>query len=141
VNVLVDTCVWSAALRRRADPETSVVAELRTLIEDSRVVMAGPIRQELLSGIREPDQFARLRAALRPFPDFPLRTEHFETAAEFFNRCRRAGIQGSNTDFLLCALSVLERMAILTTDRDFTHFARHVPIRLRYTEDPRRRSV
>ena len=49
MRVLVDTCVWSAVLRRR-NPDTELTARLKGLISDGRVFIIGPIRQEILSG-------------------------------------------------------------------------------------------
>ena len=73
MKVLVDTSVWSLALRRRSRiGNDDVVAELTSLVEDGRVVMIGPIRQELLSGIRDQAQFENLREHLGAFPDAPI---------------------------------------------------------------------
>lgn len=123
MKVVVDTSVWSLALRRQAStPNSVVVAELRRLIADGQVVMLGPVRQELLSGIRESAQFERLRAHLGAFPDLALTAEDYETAAAFFNACRAKGIQGSNTDFLICAAAARRGMAVFTTDKDFAAY-------------------
>ncbi|MDA0242041.1 MAG: PIN domain-containing protein [Chloroflexi bacterium] len=132
MNVLVDTSIWSLALRRTGAAPNPVVAELQQLISDLRVEMIGPIRQELLSGVRQQAQFERLRNYLRPFPDLPLTTADYELAADFFNRCRTEGVQGSNTDFLICAVAVNHRLAIFTYDQDFRLFQRqaHLPITL-----------
>jgi predicted nucleic acid-binding protein len=124
MNVLVDTAIWSLALRRKVSHQTAEVGELRALIEEGRVVMVGAIRQELLSGIKITEHFQRLRNGLRAFPDLPLETADYEEGATCFNRCRARGLQGSNTDFLLCAVALRRKIAILTTDRDFTGFAR-----------------
>jgi predicted nucleic acid-binding protein len=123
VNVLVDTSVWSLALRRKSSSERPEVAELRALVEDGRVAMVGAIRQELLSGVRATQQFKRLRDALRAFPDLPLDEEDYEEGAACFNRCRSRGLQGSNTDFLLCAVALRRKISIFTTDGDFAGFA------------------
>jgi len=56
--------------------------------------------------------------------------EDYEQAAACFNRCRSRGIPGSNTDFLLCAVALRLRAALLTTDKDFEGFARILRIRL-----------
>jgi hypothetical protein len=56
-----NTCVWPLALRRRAGIHQPEVLELRSLIDEGRVAMIGPIRQELLSGIRTLESFERLR--------------------------------------------------------------------------------
>ena len=129
MRVLVDTCIWSKVLRRKS-PDADLTALLEDLIADGRVAIIGPIRQELLSGVPDPGQFRKLRVALSAFEDIPLTTTHFVKAAEFSNRCRRKGLQGSTTDFLICAVAAGERLAILTTDADFLRYAKYLPIRL-----------
>ena len=56
MNVLVDTSVWSLALRRHAQDlsaaEVSVVGELTELIKEGRTRVIGLVRQGLLSGIK-----------------------------------------------------------------------------------------
>ena len=128
MKVLVDTSVWSLALRRRGHSDRPEVGELRSLIDEGRVSMIGPIRQELLSGIRTPEAFQRLREHLAAFPDEVLTTGDFERAAEHFNLCRARGIRGSNTDFLICAAAERRHMPVLTTDADFHRFAEILPI-------------
>ena len=129
MRVLVDTCVWSKVLRRKT-PDSDLTALLEDLIADGRITIIGPIRQELLSGVPDPSQFRKLQKALAAFDDIPLTTPHFVKAAEFSNRCRRKGLQGSTTDFLICAVAVIERLQILTTDADFLRYAKHLPIQL-----------
>ena len=130
MNVIVDTSVWSLALRRGAPRGTPAERELAELVREGRVLMAGPIRQEILSGVRGPEQFQTLRDRLRTFPDVTLGVADYEEAAVCFNRCRSKGVQGSNTDFLLCALALRMNAAILTTDGDFGSFARILQITL-----------
>lgn len=123
MNVLVDTSVWSLALRRGTAQQRAETVELSELIREGRVAMIGAIRQELLSGIRAEEQFEKLRERLHAFPDIPLDEFDHEEAASCFNRCRAKGIQGSNTDFLICAASMRRGLAIFTTDEDFAEFA------------------
>jgi predicted nucleic acid-binding protein len=129
MKVLVDTSVWSLVLRRKFRPEdASTESELASLIADGRVAIIGPIRQELLSGIRERAHFERLREHLRAFSDTEITKDDYEEAAAFCNRCRSRGIQGSNTDFLICTIAVRHEFSIFTTDADFMHFAEILPI-------------
>lgn len=130
MKVLVDTSVWSLVLRRGSELSSAPFQEMQGLITGHRVQMIGPIRQELLSGIRDDTQFNRLAKHLAAFPDLPLLTDDYVTAARFYNLCRRKGVQGSNTDFLICAVSARHRLTIYTTDRDFLLFATHLPIEL-----------
>ena len=110
MKIIVDTSVWSLALRRDKEDSPAPVKELRQIILSHCVQMMGPIRQEILSGIRSESQFIKLRKHLESFPDLPILTEDYVTAAQFFNHCRSKGIQGSNTDFLICAVAVRNKL-------------------------------
>lgn len=130
MKVLVDTSIWSEALRKNADRNNGHCRELLELVHELRVVIIGPIRQEVLSGISDPRTFEQLKEKLKAFEDIPLETEHFELAAEFFNRCRKKGIQGSHIDFLICAVGSKNTYPIYTADRDFEKYKQHIDITL-----------
>jgi len=129
MKVLVDTCIWSSALRRK-NPDLELIEKLNDLITDGRASITGPIRQEILSGVSSAKQFHKLKKILSSFEDIPLNTEHFEKAAEFSNICRNKGIQGSTIDFLICAVAHLENLEIFTTDSDFENYSKFLPIEL-----------
>ena len=129
MNVIPDTCIWSESLRKRkGDP--AVIQALRNLLLDERVEIIGPVRQEILSGISATLLFESVKSKLCIFDDLPLRTIHFEMAADFSNQCRRAGIQGSPADFLICAASKLSQLSIFTTDADFLRFEKILGLNL-----------
>ena len=130
MNVLVDTSVWSLALRRAKRVDDAAPRELAELIGESRVVLLGPVRQELLSGIKVKAQYELLRDNLRSFPDLELESADYEQAAVAFNRCRERGIQGSNTDFLICATAMRRKLAIYTKDADFHQYAKVLKLEL-----------
>jgi predicted nucleic acid-binding protein len=130
MKVIVDTSVWSLALRRSKDGENEYVEELEELIKEVRAQLIGPVRQELLNGIKSEKQYKVLKKHLRAFKDLAIETEDYELAAEYFNTARKNGIQGSNTDFLLCAIATRHRMPIYTTDNDFINFQSVLPIEL-----------
>ena len=110
MTVLVDTSVWSLALRRQSkdfNPDQKQIAqELAELIHETRAQLIGPVRQELLSGIREQAQYDRLRHDLRAFDHVPLQVEDHEEAARASNLCRAKGVLGSPVDFLICAVAL-----------------------------------
>ncbi len=135
MNVIVDTSVWSLALRRAKRVDDRATRELAELIEEGRVVMLGTVRQELLSGIKDKKQFEMLRDHMRAFPDLPLETSDYEGAASAFNQCRDRGVQGSNTDFLICAAAHQRDYSIFTSDGDFRHFSRVLRVRLHEPRD------
>lgn len=134
MRVLVDTSVWSLALRRKSSDLSSgeqfLVHQLRNLIQEDRVQLLGVVRQEILSGIRHPEQFEKIRAFLRPFPDQPLDIEDYELAAQANNTCRAKGVALSAVDALICALALRKDFPILTTDIDFKRYARVLALKL-----------
>jgi len=134
MNVLVDTSVWSLALRRRSrdlnPDETLIRDELAELIREGRAQLIGPVRQEVLSGIPSHIQYERLRRGLRAFEDPPAEVEDYEEAARASNRCRTAGVSGSAIDFLICAVALRRSWTVFTTDKDFARYARFLSLRL-----------
>lgn len=64
--MIVDTSVWSLALRRKQPLSDAASTELARLIDQSEALIAGPIRQELLSGVATQSQFQLLRERFRP---------------------------------------------------------------------------
>jgi predicted nucleic acid-binding protein len=84
MKVIVDTSVWSLALRRDKQESNAVVDEFRRMIKDHRVQMIGPIRQEILSGIRSESHFKKLRKHLESFPDLPAITEDYSYGSKIF---------------------------------------------------------
>jgi predicted nucleic acid-binding protein len=120
--MLVDACVWSLLLRRRdktvlSQEEQVLYNSLAEAIQDGRVVIIGPVRQEILSGIEDRAQFEKLRAALDAFSDEPLTTSHYEEAARLFNLCRRRGVECGATDILICAVASQMHWSILICDQ------------------------
>lgn len=130
MNVLIDTSIWSLAFRRSTPQDDPNVLELRRLIDELRVTIIGPIRQEILSGIKEPSRFDALRQRLRAYTDLIIDVEDYERAAEFYNVCRQNGVQGSNTDYLICAVAAVRDLTIFTTDLDFQRYRAYIPIAL-----------
>jgi predicted nucleic acid-binding protein len=132
MNVLVDTSVWSLALRRKHEtlgsPQRLLVMELSELIREGRVRVIGLVRQELLSGIKSNEQYERLRLYLRAFPNELIDTLDYEEAAMASNRCRAKGIAISIVDVLLCTVTVRRDWTIFTTDPDLSHYARALPL-------------
>jgi predicted nucleic acid-binding protein len=131
--VLVDTPMWSLALRRKSIDlsarERQLTATLYRLISLHQAILLGSTRQEVLSGIREESQFHRIREHLRDFPNNES-TVDYEEAARASNECRRNGIAASPVDMLICAVALRQDWQIFTTDQDFLHYRRILKIKL-----------
>ena len=134
MNVLVDTSVWSLALRRSPRHlnrhEAVIAAELAELIKEGRARIIGIVRQELLCGIKIQLQFEKLQEILRAFPDEPLDTADYEAAALASNQCRSRGLAVSVSDMLICAVAQIREWAIFSTDPDFARYAKVLPVKI-----------
>ena len=132
MRVLVDTSVWSLALRKKMKTpnEQKIVNQFSEIIRELKLVIIGPIRQEILSGISNKNRFEELKGRISVFEDFPLESQDYELAAELYNKCRSKGIQGSHIDFLICSVAINNQLGILTLDKDFEKYQKHIPIKL-----------
>lgn len=131
MTLLVDTSVWSLALRRDAPTESKEVIALRQALDGAdAVVTTGLILQELLQGFSGPK--AR-DAIIERFGALPLiqpdRQDHI-AAAEVRNACRRGGVQIGTIDALLVHLCGRYGLTLLSADKDFANAAPHVPFKL-----------
>lgn len=136
MRVIVDTSVWSLAFRKKekAEIEIKLINYLSELVRDLRVVMIGPIRQEILSGISDEKKFVELQSKLSVFSDWSIETEDYELAAKYYNKCRKNGIQGSHIDYLICAVAFNSNFSILTLDNDFDNYKKYTEIVLEKKE-------
>jgi transposase len=71
---------------------------------------------------------SRLQCGPRVGLPYHIVSEDYERAAGMFNDCRKKGIQGSQVDFLICAVSVNHGLEIFTLDKDFRHYGKVLDI-------------
>ena len=130
----LDTSVLSAAFRRKApsQTDTTVARQLERLVGSGEAVgIPGIVLQEILSGIREPALFRRLKDDLvRGYPIVTANTGDHIMAAEIATTCREAGVAVASIDALIAALAINSRAQLFTLDADFTRIARHSALRL-----------
>jgi predicted nucleic acid-binding protein len=130
LKVLVDTPIWSYALRSQDKKYQSEIDTLTSLIRDQKAIIIGPIRQEILSGYSDMRKYRIIKDKLSYFENTPIIDADYELAAEFSNKSRKKGIQGSHIDFLICAIANRIDIPIFTNDNDFKHYQKVIPIKL-----------
>ena len=134
MRVIVDTSVWSLALRRRrknlSPRQRATVLLLHEMIVQGDAVLLGIVRQELLTGVTSEDAFEAMRQHLHEVDDLPPDIDDYERAASAANECARQGLSTTTADMLICAIAGGRDLPILTLDRDFGRYAKHLPIRL-----------
>lgn len=129
MTILVDTSVWSLALRRDAEASAPEVLALKdALLGNEVVVTTGLVLQELLQGFSGPKAHTQIVQRFAALPLIqPDRDDHV-AAAGVRNACRRAGVQMGTVDALLAQLCIRHELTLLTTDKDFAHAAKHFPL-------------
>lgn len=131
MTLFVDTSVWSLALRRDTPPEHPAVAVLRrALLDGETIVTTGIVIQELLQGFRGAKDQTRIIERFQALPLLNPDREMHVQAALLRNACRRKGVQLGTIDALIAQLCIGHDLALLTTDNDFVHAARFIPLRL-----------
>lgn len=130
MKVLVDTPIWSYALRTKNSAYQTEVDALASLIRDQRALIIGPIRQEILSGYSDLRKYRIINRKLSYFVNTQILDSDYELAAEFSNRCRKKGVQGSHIDYLICAVANRIDIPIFTSDKDFKHYQGIISINL-----------
>ena len=131
MNILVDTSVWSLALRRDQPPDVPQVRRLRAaLTNGEQLFCTGLILQELLQGFDGPKHRQLVLRSLQLLPMLVPGQEDHIAAAALRNHARRKGVQIGTIDALLAQLAIRHELAFLTNDRDFTRLTAFTPIRL-----------
>ena len=130
--IIIDTTIWSIAYRRRRinDEDRAIVKKLYDILDLEEEILIGPVRQELLSGISDKNTFNELMVKLNGFNNYEIQLADHDLAAEYCNLCSGRGIQGSQTDYLLCAVSYRYNSLIFTLDKDFDNYKKYLPIGL-----------
>jgi len=133
MRVVVDTTIWSLALRRTSKQlnprERELVLLLRSLVARGLAILPGMVRAELLSGIDTGRRLEEIADYLREFPDEPPDIEDYEDAGRCHNKAAAAGFAGSIVDMLICATAIRRDLPIFTEDSDFARYV--TPLRLR----------
>jgi len=130
--IIVDTTIWSAVYRRRklSDEDKVIVKKFYEILDVEEEILIGPVRQELLSGISDKNVFYDLMTKLNGFNNYEIQLADHDLAAEYYNICSSRGIQGSQTDYLICAVAYRYKSEIFTLDKDFNNYKNHLPIKL-----------
>lgn len=129
--LLVDTSVWSLAYRRDQPPAIPEVRALHAaLAGGDRVVATGVILLELLRGFVPERAQQMIRQDFNSLDIVEPRWSDYEGAADLSIECRRGGVQLGSIDALIAQLAIAHDLALLTTDPDFVHASRHIPLRV-----------
>ena len=124
--VLIDTNIWSTYLRRNTPEDRILRNNVELLVKEGRVAFIGPIRQEVLTGIKNVKKFDILKEHLSAFIDDVIYTHEYEAAAKICNDCMSKGIAISAIDAIIAAVIHEKDWEIYTRDKDFDRYSKVV---------------
>ena len=131
MKLLVDTSIWSLALRRKPNILNKEALILKTIIEQGEdIYLLGIILQEILQGIKNPKDFLQLKEYLEAFPLIELTREDYIKAAELKNILIKKGKQISTIDALIAHTAISRDLYLFTADDDFTQIAKYTKLQL-----------
>lgn len=131
MSVLVDTSVWSLALRRDGLADHPAVEQLSDLLDSGEdLFLTGLILQEILQAFRSEAVATQVAYHLEPFPLLPIEPEACLAAARLYRRCKEQGLGASTIDCHIAASAITNDCQLLTTDRDFQRLVRICPLEL-----------
>ncbi len=124
--IVVDTSVWVDYFRA-ADPH--LTTHLQALLEEDQVVLAVPVRIEMLSGCPSRD-WGRLRRSLEALPLLVPSDSTWERMEEWIGIAVRKGERFGMADLLIAALAAERGMGLWSLDLDFIRMAKLGLVRL-----------
>jgi predicted nucleic acid-binding protein len=131
MKILVDTSIWSLALRRQPGIVNPEAIALKTLIgQGEDIYLLGIILQEVLQGIKNPKDFYALKEYFEAFPLIELAREDYIKAAELKNHLIKNGKQASTIDALIASVAISYNCHLFTGDEDFGHMAKYSKLKL-----------
>jgi predicted nucleic acid-binding protein len=86
--------------------------------------------QELLFGVRSLEARSRIVDRFTSLKYLTARLDDHVAAAELNWDLRLAGVQVGAADALIAQLAIANDLTLLTTDRDFEHAAKHIPLKV-----------
>lgn len=117
--IIVDTSVWIHWFKKgNKGPREE---------ELKKIIMCGPVFQELLQGINDYTKVESLKAKLLSLDwvDRQLPPERFEQAATIYRDGRRRGLTiRSPIDCLISAIAIQHNLPIMHQDRDYQQIAK-----------------
>ena len=131
IKLLIDTSVWSEALRRKEKSLNSSETLVRRIIENNdEIVIVGIILQEILSGITNEKLFLEIQNILNDFSYIEITKEDYIHAAELHNKCKQKGITAGSFDFLIASVAIRNKITLVTYDNDFKNISKYTELRI-----------
>ena len=130
-RVIIDTSVWSEALRRKKNTINSSETIIRKIIEkDIEILLLGIILQEILSGISNEKLYNEIKKILDDFVYLKTTKNDYIYASELSNKCRSNGIKAGSIDYLIASTTIQNDLYLVTYDKDFVNISKYTDLKI-----------
>ena len=130
-RVIIDTSVWSEALRRKKNTINSSETIIRKIIEkDIEILLLGIILQEILSGISNEKLYYEIKKILDDFVYLETTKNDYIYASELSNKCRSNGIKAGSIDYLIASTTIQNDLHLVTYDKDFVNISKYTDLKI-----------
>ncbi len=136
MRILVDTSVWSHALRRKKESSAEQHFLYKLIEKEEQIFTTGIILQEILSGISGQKMFQQIRSILANFAYIEATKDNFIAAAELRNKCKTKGVSAGSIDFLIACVAIHHDLYLATFDNDFSHISKCCPLKILKEQNP-----
>ena len=118
-GVLIDSNFYINHLKFGRNP----FRELAAAGDDWEFFTCGMVMMDVLRGVRDPRQFAKIEASFLLMKSLPTSNPVWTTARQLAWQLDRTGIIIPAQDHLIAACALKADIAVLTADGHFQHFA------------------
>ena len=127
---MVDTSAWIEFFN---DGDPSVVTLVDQALREELVVIGDLVYCEIMQGLHNPQERRMIAEILLALPRFDLVGFHLaEKSAKNYRHLRSRGLTIRKTiDVLIATFCIEYEMELIHHDRDFTHFASALGLRIR----------
>jgi predicted nucleic acid-binding protein len=131
MNLLIDTSIWSEALRRKNKSVNSEDTLLFKIIRnEEEIFITGIILQEILTGIKNEKLFDDINNHLRFFNFVnPTNMDHIQ-AAKLRNDLAKKGITVASIDVLIAQIAISNNLTLATYDSDFVKISANSKLKI-----------
>ena len=132
--IIVDTTVWIDLFKNEETPQTEMLQHILNAGED--ICICGVILTEVMQGIREDRDYAKVASHFEAFLFLPMHRRTYEHAAQLYRTLRRKGITIRNSvDCMIAAVAIENDISLLHNDHDFVPISEHCGLKTIKTKE------
>lgn len=124
---LADSSIWILAFRSKKKERW--IEEFQSLLLNRQIATAPPVKLEILSGARTPQEFKELSQEFDALKMLETTGAVWQEAAGLGFSLRQKGLSAPAVDLLIAATALFYRCTLFHYDRHFAFIEKHAPLK------------